>query len=128
MIDIENELFTTIKEELEDINVTKEYTPFVETLPLITFMCIDNYVDEAYRDSNAIENFAIMTFEVNAYSNKEGGKLEEAKTLIKQVDDIMSRQGFARTFYSQTPNIDETVARMTTRYTCRTDGNKIYRR
>ena len=130
MIDIENKLYTIVKNKMpSDINMDSMYSNSSK-LPLFTLVVMDNSVYEPFINSARIENAASIMLEVNAYSNKIAGKKEECKKIIKTADDVLSGMGLTRTFCQPTPNLeDATVYRITARYRAIVDKDlKIYRR
>lgn len=130
MIDIENKLYTIVKNKMpSDINMDSMYSNSSK-LPLCTLVVMDNSVYEPFINSARIENAASIMLEVNAYSNKIAGKKEECKKIIKTADDVLSSMGLTRTFCQPTPNLeDATVYRITARYRAIVDKDlKIYRR
>lgn len=131
MIDIENMLFTKVKNGLpKTVKTSTTYSRVQSEFPLVTLVVMDNSVYEPFIDSGRIENAASIMVEVNAYSNKTSGKKEECKKLIKSVDDTLSGLNLVRIFCQPTPNLeDATVYRITARYRAIVDKNlMIYRR
>lgn len=131
MIDIENMLFTKVKNGLpKTVKTSTTYSRVQSEFPLVTLVVMDNSVYEPFIDSGRIENAASIMVEVNAYSNKTSGKKEECKKLIKSVDDTLSGLNLVRIFCQPTPNLeDATIYRITARYRAIVDKNlMIYRR
>lgn len=131
MIDIENMLFTKVKNSVP--MGTKCGTAYAKTqseFPYVTLVVIDNTIFEPFINSARIENAVDITVEVNVYSNKTQGKKEECKNLIKVIDDVLSGLNLTRMFCQPTPNLeDATVFRITARYRAIVDKNlNIYRR
>jgi hypothetical protein len=131
MIDIENMLFTKVKNDLPTtVKTGTMYASVQSEFPYVTLMVMDNSVYEPFIDSARIENAVEIMVEVNVYSNKTSGKKEECKKLIKTIDDTLSGLNLARIFCQPTPNLeDATVFRITARYRAIVDKNlNIYRR
>lgn len=131
MIDIENMLFTKVKNDLpKTVKTGAMYSKSQSEFPLVTLVVVDNTVYEPFIDSARIENAVEIMVEVNVYSNKTSGKKEECKTLIKNIDDTLSGLNLVRTFCQPTPNLeDATIYRITARYRAVVDKNlNIYRR
>ena len=131
MIDIENMLFTGVKNALPngvDCGSTYEKSP--NQFPRVTLVVEDNHVYEKTIDSARLENAAEIMVEVNVYSNKTNGKKTECKTIMQTVDNVLSGLNLTRTSCQPTPNLeDATVYRMTARYRAIVDRNSnIYRR
>lgn len=131
MIDIENMLFTKVKNDLPTtVKTGTMYASVQSEFPYVTLMVMDNSVYEPFIDSARIENAVEIMVEVNVYSNKTSGKKEECKKLIKTIDDTLSGLNLVRIFCQPTPNLeDATVFRITARYRAIVDKNlNIYRR
>ena len=121
MIDVELDVFSTIKTAIEtvysDIYVTSVYVPTPAKLPAVSIIERDNSVYERSRDSRAIENAAHVMYEVNVYSNKVGGRKKEAKGIAATVDSAFAALGFTRSFKDEIPNEkDATIYRIVMRY------------
>lgn len=133
MIDIENAVFTKVKNALvkkfPSIAVESVTTYSPSKFPFVCIEEADNYSYLPTRDTSSNENHATVVFEVNAYSNKATTKKSECKAIIAAVDEIMIGLGFTRN--TKTPiNLDEaTKYRIFARYTAVVSKNKtIYRR
>jgi len=121
MIDIENLVYDTLAKALRSahtgIFVKGEYVAIPDSFPCATIEMKESAVDKAFRSTSGIENITKIMFEVNVYSNKEGTKKKEAKSIMATVDTKMSEYGFTRTMYSPVPNLnDATIYRLTARY------------
>jgi hypothetical protein len=131
MIDIENMLFTKVKNNLpETVNTGTMYARTQSKFPYVSLMVMDNSVYESFINSARVENAVSIMVEVNTYSNKTSGKKEECKQLMKNIDDTLLEMNLIRIFCQPTPNLeDSTVYRMTARYRAVVDKNlNIYRR
>ena len=121
MIDIEFELFTDIasvlRTQFNGIFVAGEYVSQPPQFPAVSIVEMNNYVYERGVDSGAIENYAEVMYQVDAYSNLNTGKKAQAKSIINAIDEQFARYGFTRTFLNPVPNMnDATIYRMTARY------------
>lgn len=131
MIDIENMLFTEMKNNLpKTVKTGTTYSNVQTKFPYVTLVVMNNSIYDKFIDSGRIENAVDIMVEVNVYSNNTSTKKEECKALIKNVDDTLSGLGLVRSFCQPTPNIeDATVYRITARYRAVVDKNlNIYRR
>ncbi len=129
MIDITNEVFTKLKTELADVNVTTSFVTEPTEYPTITFMELDNSTDEDTKDSSG-EVLSNILFEVNIYTTGDS-KLSDAKTLRSRVDTVLNGYyGMRREFSNPVPNfLNNTVYRFILRYGCSVDkSSKIYGR
>lgn len=133
MIDIENEVFTTVATELRSkfsvINIYGEDVRSPSSFPCVSIVEADNYTVKSTQDSGSNENHANLMYEVNVYSNKTSGKKSECKEILAIVDEMMLGMGFTRTMKNPVSMDDATVYRMVTRYTAIVSKNQtIYRR
>jgi hypothetical protein len=131
MIDIENMLFTKMKNNLPStVKTGTMYSSVQSEFPYVSLIVMDNSIYEPFIDSARIENAVEIMVEVNVYSNKTSGKNEECKKLMKNIDDTLSGLGLVRSYCQPTPNLeDATIYRITARYRAVVDKNlNIYRR
>lgn len=131
MIEIENELYTAIKNAVPtSVSMSSTYERTPSSFPHIQFWEQSDSINERAIDSGRIENFADKTFEVNIYSNKKAERKAECKKLMDTVDEVLTDKGLVRTFCRPTPNLEDmTVYRITARYNCTVSANKeIFRR
>lgn len=131
MIDIENMLFTKVKNNLPStVKTGTMYSSVQSEFPYVSLIVMDNSIYEPFIDSGRIENAVEIMVEVNVYSNKTSGKKEECKKLMKNIDDTLSGLGLVRSYCQPTPNLeDATIYRITARYRAVVDKNlTIYRR
>lgn len=120
MIDIENELFSKIKSQLEkDYKGIAVYSEEIRThiaFPCVSIVEEDNYTFMKTQDSGSNENHANVMYEVNVYSNKTTGKKTEAKKILFKIDDIMILLGFTRMNKFPVNMDDATIYRVVARY------------
>lgn len=141
MIDVENQIFTKVYDAIQTaistdssfprtVDVTSEWVKAPAHLPHVSVIESDNYVDRNTRTSDEGENFAVLTYEVNVYSNLLTGKKTQAKKIFKVVDDAMRKMNFRRIAYQPVPNLmDATIYRLFGRYQVNVDKNEnLYRR
>ena len=133
MVDIENELFTTVATALRaaysGITVESITTYSPSKFPCVCIEETDNYSLTSTRDTASNDNHAVVVYEVNVYSNKTSGRKSEAKAILNTVDGIMNDLGFTR--LARTPiNMDDaTKYRLFARYRAAISNDKtIYRR
>lgn len=133
MIDVENELFTDVYNEVikefPGIYMTGEYEIAPSSFPCLYFMEQDNSVRKSTMTGGKVENFADVMYEATAYSNKVPGKKAECKAILQIVDTVMSRRGLRRTMKQTVPNmLDATVCRMVSRYEATVSEDKVFYR
>ncbi len=134
MIDIENEVYNRIAEQLKnEFNSISIYGEFVKSPASFPAVMIEEKANSSYQrtqDSGNLENHASLMYEVNVYSNKKVGKKSECKAIFKVIDDEFASMGFTRILKEPIPNIeDATIYRMVGRYTAVVSTDKvIYRR
>ena len=132
MVDIENEVYNTIANELRakypKIFVSGDESLAPSTFPAVCIVQRDNPIDMASADSGSMERVTSPMFEVNVYSNLTTGRKQEAKNIMATICDVMTRLDIERTYCEPTPNADTSIYRMVGRFSCKTDGKYIYRR
>ena len=132
MITYENQIFTSIatalRTEFPGIYVSGELNLNPEQFPACYIEESDNYVMQSGRTENTAENYSVVTYEVNVFSNKQIGKKQEAKAIMAAVDQLMDSWNFTRLALLPV-NIDSsTKYRLTARYTAVVDSNETYYR
>ena len=129
MIDIENEVFSTIATELrarfEQIYVTGEEVRSPSQFPTVSIVEADNYVYKHSQDSGDNENHATVMYEINVYSNRKAQKKTECKEIFGVIDGFLSKLGFTRTMKQPVTMEDSTVYRLVGRYTAVVSKNQI---
>lgn len=134
MIDIENEIidlvYKAIKATRGDVTVSSMYSRTVSKFPHVNIYEMDNAANRDTADSGSVENHAVLTYEVNVYSNKVSGAKAECRQIASIVDDALLTLGFNRLSLMPTPNLmDASVYRITGRYSVIADAkNTLYRR
>ncbi len=121
MLDFQNEIFSTVATDVraahEGTKVTGEYTRNPSSFPTVTLDEIDNVTVGALVDSSDEEKFAGVTYRIQVFSNKKGGKKAEARAIFATADAAMRRMGFRRITYTTTPEIyDSTIYSITATY------------
>ncbi len=132
MIDLEPKIFTACYEaiikEYPNCDVTSEYVNSPSTLPHVSIEEKDNATWRNTSDE-ITENHVTLTYEVNVYSNKTGGKKSEAKAIFSVVDEALEEMGLRRTSLNESPNLyDTSIYRLTARYRCVANNDYIFRR
>lgn len=121
MIDVNNEVFTTVAVRVRDqhpgTTVTGEYTRTPSKFPAVTLDETQNVMVERLEDSGNTEEFARVTYRLQVFSNKQTGKKAEARAIFATADAEMRRMGFRRVTYTTTPEIyDSTIYNITATY------------
>lgn len=120
MIDIENKVFNDVaiylRQKYNGISVYGEYVETPSSFPCVTIVQDDSSTYVGSLDERLTENHSNVVFSVNVYSNLSSGKKEQAKAIARDVDNILLGMKFTRMMMSQTPNVDRTIYRMTSRY------------
>lgn len=121
MIDLSNVIFTTVANTIRDTHpgtkVTGEFIRQPSEFPAVTLDETQNVVVDRLEDSSNIETFAGVTYRLQVFSNKQGGKRAEAREIFATADAEMRRMGFRRVTYTTTPEIyDSTIYSITATY------------
>ncbi|HJA69240.1 MAG TPA: hypothetical protein H9664_04390 [Firmicutes bacterium] len=130
MIDIENDVFNILaqaaRSEYPGIFLSGEYVKSPPAFPCISLVEIENSAYRKTQSSGQMENHAEITYELNVYSNKVGGKKAECKRLASFADGVLSSLGLTRTMLNPIPNLDDaTIYRMTGRYQAIVSNDKV---
>ena len=132
MIDIENEVYDrnadVLRAKYENIFISGDDSKVPSSFPCVYIVQKDNLVSKEYADSGSVERITTPMFEINVYSNLKTGRKQQAKEIMATVCDTMSELDIERTYCQPTPNADSSIYRIVARFSCKTDGNKIYRR
>jgi hypothetical protein len=134
MIDYLNEIFTAVaiplREAHKGITVTGEYTRMPSSFPAATLDEIENVTVESLEDSSVAENFSVLSYRLQVFSNKQSGKKAEARAIFATADRVMRTLGFRRITYTTTPEIYEsTIYSITATYEAIVGaGGVIYKR
>ena len=133
MIDIENPVFTKVATAVRSavagvtIEGVENYSP--SKFPYVSFVEADNYFYSPTRDSASNENHDVLMYEVNIFSNKQGGKKAQAKSIEAVIDEVMNEIGFTKSSSTPMTSKDGTIYRRVARYTAIVSKDKvIYRR
>lgn len=121
MIDYQNEIFTKVATEVrsnhEGATISGEYTRRPSKFPTVTLDEIENVSVGALADSSDRENYSGVTYRLQVFSNKEGGKKAEARAIFATADSVMLGLGFRRITYAPTPEIySSTIYSITATY------------
>lgn len=133
MIDCENEVFTRVatmlRERFPGIFVSGEYIKAPSSFPHVSIVQTDTHVDQNRITNSLVNEFEVVVFEVNIYSNRTQGKKTECKQIAKAVADLLHSMNFIRTAQTPVPNMeDASIYRIVARYRVTTDGIQFYRR
>ena len=136
MIDVEYQIFDKVyralREEFpteDDLDIESEYVKAPASLPHVSIVESDNY-QSGHESQTGTEDFAVITYDVNVYTNDVVGKKELVKRIIDVVDREMYRLNFKRVQMRPTPNmLDATIYRVMARYRAMVSKDeKLYRR
>ena len=130
MIDIEADVFGRVSQAVAELvpagNFRSDFVPSVSKMPFATLIEVDNITDPARRDTLKAEQYAIVTYEANAWAQTKS----EAKAIISAIDEALMEMNFTRVDMQVVPNFaDRRLTRYVARYRAEVDRNKtIYRR
>ncbi|MBQ1575088.1 MAG: hypothetical protein IIZ78_28495 [Clostridiales bacterium] len=120
MIDIQHLMFDTIASGVAtsrpDVCVTDVFDEGTASFPCITVEQKNNIPYRRMNTAASAENYATITFQVTAYSDKQDTAKSECLTLLNLVDGIIQEKGFRRTYLSEAFNISRTIFRRYARY------------
>lgn len=130
MIDVEARVFDAVYPAVVEVipaaNFKSQFEPNPASFPFATLYEVNNNTDTRHRSTAKDEEYAILTYEANAYALNKA----DSRKAIDAIDTAMIRLGFTRTMLQQIPNLADTrIFRMTARYQAAVDANNvIYRR
>lgn len=137
MIDMETQLFNDIVTELKakyawasSVLFANDYLVSAQKFPCVTIVERDNRTLSQAQHTAPEENYAVLDYEVNVYTNSKAKRKQEARTIAAAVDDAFIGRGFRRRIMEQIPNAEDwSVYRIVARYTAIADPDRtIYRR
>lgn len=131
MIDCANEVYTrvatAVRAQFARVDCSGDYTKTPSVFPHVSVIEEDNAV--LPRKTTGDTEMAQVTFNVNVYSNKQGGKKSECRAIMAVVDRAMYSMNALRTFMHPVPNLqNNSIYRLTAQYVVVTDGKLFYRR
>lgn len=107
MIDHSNEVFDAVAKDLRaayaKIRVVGEYVVSPATFPAVTLDEIGNIPVKL--DSAAQNKYAEVTYRVQVFSNKNGGKRAEAREIYARIDKKLQELGLFCVTYTTVPEI-----------------------
>lgn len=119
MIDIENYVYTTVRNAIKAYNsgigVSGTYVDIPSKFPHVSIEETDNASLASALSTSDRERAANVTYTVNIYTNTATAK-SDAKAIAVVVNNAFTAIGFNRSMKQEMPNIDRTVYRLTMRY------------
>jgi hypothetical protein len=130
MIDFYNKIFTdvatVVRSEHVDVTLSGEYTRRPSKFPMVTLDEIENVTVASLVDSSNEERYSGLSYRLQVFSNKTGGKKAEARDIFATADKVMLGLGFRRITYSTTPEIyDSTIYSIVATYEAIVDVNGV---
>ncbi len=137
MIDIEDKVqdtvFNALTTAFPGIAVYGEAVERSAVFPAATVWETDNRPYRPSETEASTENNAVVTYEINVYSNLQNGAKLQAKAIIAVADSAMQGLGFRRLLRRRIANLDRTIYRMYARYEAvvsqpyEENGNTVYK-
>lgn len=120
---------TALREQFNGIYVTGEYVDAPPQFPAVSIIEADNYLDYEKASSKADEEYSIIMYEVEVFTNLTSGKQKQARDILEFIDAILYDLNFIRLSAMPVPNMANTsIYRLVARYRAETDGTTLYRR
>lgn len=121
MLDYANEIFAKVAEAVryEHIGTTVigENVRTPSKLPTVTLDETRNVMVDRLEDSSGEENFAGVTYKLQVFSGKTGGKKAEARAIFATADGVLRKLGLRRVTYAPSPDLYEsTIYNITATY------------
>lgn len=118
-----------LREEFQGIYVTGENIIAPPRFPAVSIVEADNYIDTETMSTKPDEEYSVIMFEVEVYTNKEGYKQSQAREILGFIDAKLYDLNFTRLSVTPVPNMASTsIYRLVARYRVETDGTTLYRR
>ena len=132
MIDVETKVFDFVYPYVTTIDgfpansFKSQFVLNPESFPFATLMEMDNFTDTRHRGTADREEYAIITYEANAYALSK----PECRKVMDAIDAGMSDLGFNRISMQFIPNLaDISLFRLTARYQAAVNNDHtIFRR
>lgn len=119
MINNASEIFTrtttALKEADSQVQTSSVYKNAPSSYPFVSIEMIGNDVYERGRDSKGIENFAVITYELNVICNGNT-RMSRAWKLLEVADNLLKSIGFVRVQSRPIQDQNETLYRIVARY------------
>ena len=137
MIDVEEKVFAKVYAALReeyptatDLDIQSEYVKSPASLPQVSIIESDNYHSYNTEDQSGTENYSVITYDVNVYTNEMANKKAIARHIADIVDKVMYSLNFQRIQMRPTQNmLDATIYRITARYRAVVSADEtLYRR
>lgn len=136
MIDYEVDIYDEVVQRVREVfpkgklEISADTIKKPAKLPYMSIEEINNYTDERSMTADDGDKFAVVTYDVNVYTNDISGKKLHAKRILAVADEAFVSLNFRRVQKDITPNLsDATVYRITARYRAIVgDDGKLYRR
>lgn len=134
MIDIEDIVFDAVASAVYDEEpgayVTSMYEHTPSAFPCVMLVEKSNTAHLETRTSSSNENFAVVMYELDVFSNDADNRKQQCKKLAALADHKMQQFGFTRTMLNPIENaLDPSVYRIKGRYEAVVGQNEtIYRR
>lgn len=131
-VDIYDAVVTAVQTALPDetISFDADWIKSPAVLPHVQISETNNYTDERSQQADVGDRFAVVTYDVNIYTNDISGKKLHARRILGAIDEAFTALNFRRVQQDVVPNLsDATVYRIMARYRAMVgnDGT-LYRR
>ena len=120
MIDIENQVFNTVRTALlaayPEITVLNDRPEVQQKFPCVVLTQDDSADYRRGRTVDPVERFSEVMFTLDVYTAEISGGKTLAKSIADVADRAMQNLYFSRMFFRETPNVDRELKRFTARY------------
>ena len=122
MVNIENIIYSdladALKAEFPEISMNSEYAATPPKFPHCSFYEISNVPAPEYQTTESVENYSVIDFGLEVYSNKTSGKKAEAKAIATFANNYLQENyKLIRTVFQPIDNMaNSTIYRYTGRY------------
>lgn len=132
-INIFNEIYTDVrnllKEKYPSLTTARKIPNKAPNFPAWILFPLDNYTDTDTLTSTGVENHAVVTLQMEVYSNLSSGGEEQCEEIADIADRRLMLKGFVRTYASFVTASSSELTRLVCRYRSTVGrDNLIYRK
>ena len=95
--------------------------------PCVAFFEDDNYVSQEDFDTSPTEQFAVLRYRIDVYSNKANGRRAEVKEILEVIRPILYARNFTRLSSTPLNDLGDKIYHKVETYRVKTDGDAFYR-
>ncbi|MGM9763507.1 MAG: hypothetical protein ACI3ZQ_05770 [Candidatus Cryptobacteroides sp.] len=127
--EVYNEIRNLLKEKYPTLTTARKIPKKAPDFPAWILFPLDNYTDTDTLTSSGVENHAIVTLQMETYSNLTSGGEEQCERIADIADSRLMLIGFVRTYASFMDASSPELTRFVCRYRSKVGrDNLLYRK